>query len=138
MSDILDSLGSCADVKTVIQRAEREQADLALWQRIAVWCYENSRPSWFLEILDYLISFKIKEKRFEDESHNTAKIKIINSLSAYYLKLAALECDHHRREEHFDKMKTFVNLSDKISIGESLTFSLKGFLFFYQGEFKKA
>lgn len=84
-----------------------------------------------MELIDYVILFKLKEKKYEDDKFNGIKIKIINSLSAYYLELASIETEQEKREEYFDKMKTYVNLSDKISIGESLTFALKGFLFFY-------
>ena len=46
-----------------------------------------------MELIDYIILFKLKEKKYEDDKFNGIKIKIINSLSAYYLELASIETE---------------------------------------------
>ena len=114
------------NIKELIIKLEKSNIDLDDWQRICVYLYNQKMTLQFMELIDYLIIFKIKEKKYEHEKYNTSKIKIINSLSVYYLQQAIIEVDLGKREELFDKMKIYVNLSDKISIGESLTFGLKG------------
>ena len=46
--------------------------------------------------------------------------------------------DKKKKQELIDIVTQYINKSDRININESISFSLKGFLLFFNSDFKKA
>ena len=77
---------------------------------------------------------------YNDQSSfsKTKKISIINFLAVYYLCLAACEKKKKKKEELFDTFRIYLNKRDRINLNESSSFALKGFLYFFQGDFSQS
>jgi hypothetical protein len=72
------------------------------------------------------------------EADKSVKIKILTTISSFYLAKAIRETDEKIREEVFREVRSYFNKSDKIEINEKTSFVLKGFYFFYQNEIKQS
>jgi len=84
----------------------------------------------FLELMNFLINDQMMKPFYSDESNASKKISIVNTLSIYYLNLAANENDSKQKIEYFSIVRINFNKSDKIKIEESSLFALKGFFNF--------
>jgi hypothetical protein len=72
------------------------------------------------------------------DADKSVKIKILTTISSFYLAKAIKETDDKLREEIFREVRSYFNKSDKIEINEKTSFVLKGFYFFYQNEIKQS
>lgn len=68
---------------------------------------------------------------YNDESNESKKISLVNTLSIYYLALAANENDPKQKSEYFALVRINFNKSDKIKLEESSSFALKGDFFYF-------
>lgn len=85
------------------------------------------------ELLNLTLDLKMSQPV---DAPKTTKIKILISLSAFYLKKAIISSDQQVRDELFKKLKSNLNRSDKIKINEKTSFMLKGYYYFFIGEIK--
>lgn len=92
----------------------------------------------FLDLMKFLIDEQMEKPIYSDESSITKKISLVNALAVYYLSLAASENDKAKKEELFATVRSYMNKSDKINVNESSTFALKGWHFFFQGDFSQS
>lgn len=94
--------------------------------------YDLKRTKQFLELMNFLINVQMEKTFYNDESNESKKISLVNTLSIYYLTLAANENDSKQKSEYFALVRINFNKSDKIKLEESSSFALKGniFLFF--------
>lgn len=88
--------------------------------------------------MHFLINEQMTKACYNDESFASGKVNIVNTLSVYYLTLAANETEAKQKNEHFSQVLITFNKSDKIKIEESSLFALKGYMLFFKGEYSKA
>lgn len=81
--------------------------------------------------MNFLINVQIEKPFYNDESNESKKISIVNTLSIYYLNLAAHENDPKQKSEYFALVRINFNKSDKIKLEESSSFALKGKICIY-------
>ena len=82
--------------------------------------------------MHFLITFEIEKQIYNNEKYSIKKINIFNSLSTYYLVLASKESDNNKREEYFNTIKLYLNKSDRIFVGESVSLAFRGNFNFIQ------
>lgn len=79
--------------------------------------------------MNFLINVQMEKPFYNDESNESKKISLVNTLSIYYLALAANENDPKQKSEYFALVRINFNKSDKIKLEESSSFALKGDFF---------
>ncbi len=78
------------------------------------------------------------KKEYDNEANISIKVQILNNIAVYYLDKSSKEIDKKKKQELIDIVTQYINKSDRININESISFSLKGFLLFFNSDFKKA
>ena len=66
---------------------------------------------------------------YNDDGNASKKIRILNTLTTYYLNLAANENDIKQKGEYFTSAIVNINKSNRIKLEESSSFALKGCFF---------
>eukprot|EP00163_Fabomonas_tropica_P029634 TRINITY_DN642_c0_g1_i2.p1 TRINITY_DN642_c0_g1~~TRINITY_DN642_c0_g1_i2.p1 ORF type:complete len:349 (-),score=52.95 TRINITY_DN642_c0_g1_i2:371-1417(-) len=119
-----------ADCEEVVSLLRLELADLNTWHAVACEYYRLGRVDQFLTILS-----EENLDAFDDvyDEDRKGRVRILNTLAAYYIQEGYVTRDSLQRKELFNKASSHLNKAEHIDNEEPSVWVTKGILMFHRG-----
>lgn len=106
-------------------------SSLKSWNDLALQYLQSGQNDIFVSTLQRIIQDELPKREYDSEDDVACKVQILNNMAAFYLHLSSKEHDKKKKQDLIDQVTLYINKSDRININESISFSLKGFLLYF-------